>query len=1078
VALFPRREVDVEDKIKEVLRKFVNQRFNDVTITAIKAQYDVDGRRADIAVLKDDGKPILIIETKKKYEARGFRVERRFIPISEEVVGQAVAYAALLKRGGIHVPFVATANESHLALFKVPDDVEQIVDWSAIEGREYGRVLRDFYRFVDQNRIFYKPHNFSEEFFKELLDTVTGLYKERYNVEEKRQELHWTLLENLRGFVDFIAPFIREAIAPGGRFRNDISGMLEEYGRRVGYTPTPEGLAREMAYALMNKIVFYKVLERYYGLQELEPLYEKGIATTCNTYLRKLNELFEDAVIKSRDFEAIFRTGIYDAVDIVESEEVLKVFDGLIKLLNHYRIERFGDIVGFIYEELIPGEERHRLGQFYTPKPIAELIVRWCVRSPDDRVLDPGCGSGTFLVEAYKRLAELKLRRPYRDIKHVPEDVHRQILRQLYGVDVNEFPAHLTAMNLAMKNVRVPSVEINVIREDFFAVQPNQVVQMPYSIRTPEGEKQAEIVFKDFDVVVGNPPYTRWTEIPEITRKRILKQYEMVLRDYGLHKFITGGAIPGIYIPWIIHSTKFLKEGGRLGMIISDSWLQTEYGVGFLRYLIDNFKVDAIIDVSPRVFATPLIGACIVLLERCSESSLRDSNTTVLMYIVAEGKTPSVNMILNVIENAKKGVHVKSNGYSINVVKQSELKHVTFKPITLFFNVEDIINSMESSVKVVKLGEVFQVSEGNTIWSIYASMKGKGAGVGGEDFYYLTEDKVRQYGLNKYVGIYLKPLISSPDKLKYFTFTEEDWSREREYMLVANAPYVRLPPEVQAYIKLGETSITLTKGKSKGKPVSQSAVAKIRRSLGEVEVLGRSIRIYDWYDLGGVVEAPIYATRGSRYWMRFVLAKLRCALDDRVLALILRQGAEFTETELKALLAYLNSSFTQLQAEVRGRVAGGVALLEFDVRPLSEFLILDVKKLPREVIEKLAQLFDRLEAEARKLGGADEVEVVFGSELARELAGGGDVRPGVPGLFNTVIKDIDYEVARILGLEHVVEAVRALVLDMARRRLARAREARREAIRGSEEIPRIEKPKRRRSGGGRRGIHRSLDEFT
>jgi len=65
-----------------------------------------------------------------------------------------------------------------------------------------------------------------------------------------------------------------------------------------------------------------------------------------------------------------------------------------------------------------------------------------------------------------------------------------------------------------------------------------------------------------------------------------------------------------------------------------------------------------------------------------------------------------------------------------------------------------------------------------------------------------------------------------------------------------------------------------------------------------------------------------------------------------------------------------------------------------------------------------------------------------------------------------------------LGLKHMVETVRALVLDMARRRLARAREARREAIRGSEEIPRIEKPKRRRSGGGRRGIHRSLDEFT
>jgi hypothetical protein len=45
-----------------------------------------------------------------------------------------------------------------------------------------------------------------------------------------------------------------------------------------------------------------------------------------------------------------------------------------------------------------------------------------------------------------------------------------------------------------------------------------------------------------------------------------------------------------------------------------------------------------------------------------------------------------------------------------------------------------------------------------------------------------------------------------------------------------------------------------------------------------------------------------------------------------------------------------------------------------------------------------------------------------------------------------VIREIDYEIVRILGLEHLVEPIRALVLEMARRRLARAQEARREAI--------------------------------
>jgi len=77
---------------------------------------------------------------------------------------------------------------------------------------------------------------------------------------------------------------------------------------------------------------------------------------------------------------------------------------------------------------------------------------------------------------------------------------------------------------------------------------------------------------------------------------------------------------------------------------------------------------------------------------------------------------------------------------------------------------------------------------------------------------------------------------------------------------------------------------------------------------------------------------------------------------------------------------------------------------------------------------------------------------VFGSELTKELTGRSDIKPGVEGLFNTVIREIDYEVARILGLESLVELVRAIVLEIARRRLSRAGEAKREVVKESEEL--------------------------
>jgi type I restriction-modification system DNA methylase subunit len=1089
VTLAPRREIQVEAKIRKLLEMFFNQKFSDITIMGVEEQYDVgDGRKADIAVLKDDGKPLLIIETKKKYEAGGYRIERLFMPTSEEVVGQAVAYAAILKSRGIYVPFVATANESQLALFMVPENIEQLVNWEAIKRKDYGRVVRNFYDYKNKYQLLHRPHFFSEDFFKELLDTVTGIYIKKYRAEEKRQELHWVVIEDLRSFIDFIAPFVEQAIAPTGKFKKDIAEKLEEHARRTGYVPTPRQLAREMAYILLNKVVFYKILERYYKISGLEPLYERNVVKTCSEYLKKLEEHFRIAVDATQDFQAIFETGIYDVIDLVESEEALKALDWLIKYLEEYQVEKLGDIVGFIYEELIPGEERHQLGQFYTPKPIAELITKWCIRSPDDKVLDPGCGSGTFLVEAYKRLAELKLKKPYSRIKHVPEDVHRQILRQLYGVDINEFPAHLTAMNLAMKNARAPSPEIYVFVRDYFTIMPGQHVLAPYRVKTPEGEKQVGVVFKDFDAVVGNPPYTRWTEIPDNTQDRILEILKSAISKYGLTPQVARGVEPGIYVYWITHSTGFLKEGGRLGMIISDSWLQTDYGVNFFKFLLDNYKVHAVIDISARVFPVPLIGACIVLLERCSSENERGGNKTVFMYLDVSKGGIDVDEILKLIDEVKTKT---SSGQAIakelpsgakvliKVYTQSELVKHEGKIVNLIFSINDVLNSLRQSPLIVEISRYFEPSYGNILY-LYLTSIGRIRGVrnvGGEEFFYLNEDRIRQLGIPRE---FLHPLLPSSRYLRFFTFTQQDWEELKGrgvecYLFLCHRPRNVLPSQVLRYIQLGEepnAQIRLRRrpGEPEGKPVSESQASQTRLRYRNIFI--------DWYDLGGVVEAPIYVARGVQYWIRFVLAKFQSALDDRILTLIPRQSVQFDEVELKALLAYLNSTFMQIQAEVMGRSTGG-GMIELDVKPLSSFLVLDVKKLPRGDVERLAQLFDRLEAEARRLSGADVVENVFGSELAKELSDKGDIRPGVEGLFNTVIKEIDYEVARILGLEGLVETVRAMVVELVRRRLSRAGEARREAIKGMERLPGVERPrKRRRRESVASEGQRRLDEFS
>lgn len=236
-------------------------------------------------------------------------------------------------------------------------------------------------------------------------------------------------------------------------------------------------------------------------------------------------------------------------------------------------------------------------------------------------------------------------------------------------MDINEFPAHLTAVNLAMRNPRAPSNITNIVIKDYFAITPDQSVLVPYKIKTVRGEEQASIVYKDFDAVVGNPPYTRWTEIPDETRSYILRAYKEILSKYGLTPQVSRGREPGIYVYWVIHSTRFLREGGRLGMIISDSWLQTDYGIDFGRFLLDHFKVKAVIDISARVFPAPLIGTCILLLEKFFKERDRGENQAVFMYVdIGEKEALRVDEILDAVENPGK----YGDRYSIRIMKQRD----------------------------------------------------------------------------------------------------------------------------------------------------------------------------------------------------------------------------------------------------------------------------------------------------------------------------------------------------------------------------------------------------------------------
>jgi type I restriction-modification system DNA methylase subunit len=232
------------------------------------------------------------------------------------------------------------------------------------------------------------------------------------------------------------------------------------------------------------------------------------------------------------------------------------------------------DLVGRIFQRLIGPEERHRWGQHFTGDDIVDFINAFCVRRGDAAILDPACGSGSFLVRAY-----------YRKQKLDHERSHIELLSELYGSDIAAYPAHLATLNLAAREINDERNYPRITRTDFFDVtRGNPFCKLPDNT----GNGILEISLPPLDVVVGNPPYVRQEKIGRPAKEK----WARLIADRWPGMELAGRSDAHCYF-WPA-AAYFLKEDGYFGFLTSSSWLDVEYGFPLQRWILENFRIIAI----------------------------------------------------------------------------------------------------------------------------------------------------------------------------------------------------------------------------------------------------------------------------------------------------------------------------------------------------------------------------------------------------------------------------------------------------------------------------------------------------
>jgi len=375
----------------------------------------------------------------------------------------------------------------------------------------------------------------------------------------------------------------------------------EEWAKAV------DNMAKTLAYVWANRLMFYKALRaRFPDLPRLE--LRRSISKPQDA-LRALNRLFQRAVDRSGDYEPLLMP---DAVDwgtelVFRPATALDAWRGFLRGIESVDFHEVpSDLVGRIFQKLIGPDERHRYGQHFTGDDVVDLVNVFCVRKADDAVLDPACGSGSFLVRAYYRKRHLDQWRS-----------HLDLISDLFGCDIALYPAHLATLNLAAREISDEANYPRIKRRNFFDFAPPE----PFCHIPDDAGSQRPVPLPALDVVVGNPPYVRQEKVNRQDKAR----FGQIAAEAWPGLRLSGRSDLHCYF-WPA-AARFLKPGGYFGFLTSSSWLDVEYGFALQEWILRHFRIVAVMESAAEPwFEDARIKTCVTVLQRCEDETQRMKN--------------------------------------------------------------------------------------------------------------------------------------------------------------------------------------------------------------------------------------------------------------------------------------------------------------------------------------------------------------------------------------------------------------------------------------------------------------------
>ncbi|HEX8817284.1 MAG TPA: N-6 DNA methylase [Terriglobales bacterium] len=403
------------------------------------------------------------------------------------------------------------------------------------------------------------------------------------------------LADRLRKLRQFFEPALSSKAAKNPAVRKRLKQLAAQQGFAGFVENIDAAVAGQFAYRLIGQILFYFALGRKQPLRPLMLSDKDKLPTALRPFWDDVRKYDYEALFDESELETLVPFPVEAGVVTRQLIDELRRYDW-----SHLR----DDVLGAVFEQLIPRNEQTLLGQFYTPSRVADLLVAFAVDPSNPVILDPGCGSGTFLMRAYDYI------RTKADLSH------SDALSNIWGFDISAFATELAAINLFRQDMKAFDNFPRVIPGNFFDRSVGEEWQFPPP--RAGGQTKIPVAIPQFASVVANPPYLKSQKQDDLNPK-----YKDTLRDAAAKNGIAAPQKTDLFAFFIYKSLQFMSPGSRLGFVVSASWLTADFGATLQDVLMRRFKLVAVIGSSVEAFFTQVdVNAVLIVAEKRAENKV------------------------------------------------------------------------------------------------------------------------------------------------------------------------------------------------------------------------------------------------------------------------------------------------------------------------------------------------------------------------------------------------------------------------------------------------------------------------